>query len=196
MMGGYGIGDKVIAADMEATIINIATDGKSYEVIMGGYGKAWFSEEDLIPAQSAGPQPDTLPSEGDVPGISPDVLAAGIAELRRYVEGNGFKWCEDEDAVFNVTTALGLMGGTIEVLQAENAAAHARIAALSEALEPFAYEWEMFRNYATEQGGRADVGNYVTNYRDLDIIMNACERAFKALQTAQQAASENGDVRK
>lgn len=43
-------------------------------------------------------------------------LAAGARELRRYVEGNGFQWCDDESTVFNVTTAIGLMGGTLAIL--------------------------------------------------------------------------------
>lgn len=41
-------------------------------------------------------------------------VEAGTQELRRYVEGNGFTWCEEETTVFNVTTALGLLGGTVE----------------------------------------------------------------------------------
>ena len=39
--------------------------------------------------------------------------ADGTAELRRYVEGNGFTWCDDESTVFNATTAIGLMGGAL-----------------------------------------------------------------------------------
>lgn len=42
-----------------------------------------------------------------------DEVNAGIREMRLYVEGAGFEWCEDESAVFNVTTALGLLRGTI-----------------------------------------------------------------------------------
>lgn len=49
-------------------------------------------------------------------------LSKGTAELRRYVEGNGFTWCEDESTVFNVTTAIGLMGGQIEA-QKQNVSA-------------------------------------------------------------------------
>lgn len=45
-------------------------------------------------------------------------IAAGTRELRAYVEGNGFTWIEDESTVFNVTTAIGLMGGTIEAYKA------------------------------------------------------------------------------
>jgi len=39
--------------------------------------------------------------------------ADGTAELRRYVEANGFAWCDEESTVFNVTTALGWMGGAL-----------------------------------------------------------------------------------
>ena len=44
-------------------------------------------------------------------------LTAGTAELRRYVEGNGFTWQEDETTVFNVTTAIGWLGGTVGTLR-------------------------------------------------------------------------------
>ena len=42
-------------------------------------------------------------------------LDAGAKELRRYVEGNGFIWCEEETTVFNVVSALGWMGGEIKM---------------------------------------------------------------------------------
>lgn len=48
---------------------------------------------------------------------------AGVIELRKWVEGAGFTWCEDETAVFNVTTALGWLRGEVE-------SSHERIAAL------------------------------------------------------------------
>lgn len=51
---------------------------------------------------------------------------AGTRELRRYVEGNGFTWCEDEDTVFNVTTAIGWMGGAIDELHRKLAEARQR----------------------------------------------------------------------
>jgi hypothetical protein len=57
-------------------------------------------------------------------------LAAGTAELRRYVESNGFVWCETESTVFNVTTAIGLLAGTIEALRAELAEQRATTQAL------------------------------------------------------------------
>ena len=49
-------------------------------------------------------------------------LASGTAELRRYVEHNGFTWCETENTVFNVTTTIGHLAGTIDALRAEIAA--------------------------------------------------------------------------
>jgi hypothetical protein len=59
-------------------------------------------------------------------------VKAGTAELRRYVEGNGFQWCDDESTVFNVTTALGLMGGSIDALRAENERLHDNVVRLDE----------------------------------------------------------------
>jgi DNA repair exonuclease SbcCD ATPase subunit len=47
-------------------------------------------------------------------------MRKGTAELRRYVEGNGFTWCDEESTVFNVTTAIGWMGGAIDALRKEN----------------------------------------------------------------------------
>ncbi len=38
-------------------------------------------------------------------------LDAGTKELRQHVEANGFKWCEDETTVSNITMALYWMGG-------------------------------------------------------------------------------------
>ncbi len=65
------------------------------------------------------------------------------------------------------------------------AAANARIAALEAALEPFIHEWMIYQEYASEQfNGRADVGNYMMNYRDLDMLMDKCERAARVLKTA------------
>lgn len=46
-----------------------------------------------------------------------DQMDKGIAIMRRYVEANGFQWNEDQSVVFNVTTAIGWMGGTIEALR-------------------------------------------------------------------------------
>lgn len=60
-----------------------------------------------------------------------DEVEAGIREMRLYVEGAGFEWCEDESAVFNVTTALGLLRGTIDNLQDEIKALEAKYLARS-----------------------------------------------------------------
>lgn len=51
------------------------------------------------------------------------------------------------------------------------------------ALRPFVREWVAYQDYAKKNGVQVGVrvGNYLTNYRDLDIIMDACERAAKAL---------------
>ena len=43
-------------------------------------------------------------------------LERGAHELRRYVEGNGFEWQEDETAVWNATTAIGWLGGALAAI--------------------------------------------------------------------------------
>lgn len=88
------------------------------------------------------------------------------------------------EAIRQDNAALMTRDAEVERLQQQLADANARAAALERALEPFAHEWQVYQDFAAEQGGRADVGNYLTNYRDLDIIMDACERAYKARQTA------------
>lgn len=56
-------------------------------------------------------------------------LSAGTTELRRYVEGNGFEWCEQESTVFNVTTAIGWLSGALQEAQRKLAEMQARTCA-------------------------------------------------------------------
>jgi hypothetical protein len=41
-------------------------------------------------------------------------VRAGVAEMRRYVEANGFEWQDSLCDVDNVTTAIGWLGGALE----------------------------------------------------------------------------------
>lgn len=59
---------------------------------------------------------------------------AGVAELKRYVEANGFTWQEDQTVVFNVTTAMGWMGGEIETCHETINALRARVIVLESKL--------------------------------------------------------------
>lgn len=92
-----------------------------------------FVEDELEHAQPTTEPAETGAGEADDYARLSKQVERGTAELRRYVEGNGFTWCDDEDTVFNVTTALGWMGGTIEALRDELTATRARLAAVEAA---------------------------------------------------------------
>ena len=82
-------------------------------------------------------------------------LRRGSAELRKYVEGNGFEWNENETTVFNVTTAIGLLGGTVEELRKHLAAAEARCERLRELLKD--ESWRMGRGDEPYDWNDADI---------------------------------------
>ena len=82
---------------------------------------------------------------------------------------------------------------TIDRLQLRIEALEAALEQATVLLQPFVHEAKHYLDYVAENNGRADAGNYITNYRDLDEIMDACERALKAhaklcVVLAQQAA--------
>ena len=62
-------------------------------------------------------------------------MSAGCAELRRYVEGNGFLWQSDQSAVFNATTAIGLLAGQAVTATERMHAAESRARALAAQVE-------------------------------------------------------------
>lgn len=103
----------------------------------------------------------------------------GLATIEGDTHPDYIAWLEN-----NAFEDMLVAQDQLATLRTELVAAQARAAELERALEPFAHEWQVYQDFAAEQGGRADVGNYLTNYRDLDIIMNACERAYKARPTA------------
>ncbi len=82
-------------------------------------------------------------------------LEDGTKELRRYVEGNGFTWCEYETTVFNVTTALGLLGGEIKALVGQRKELQAELDALKDLGEKDALAYQENRDILVKQRNEA-----------------------------------------